>query len=235
MKDLEKRFAKSLSYIESQGTRGEKGHKKGSRGPAITMSRETGAGAVTLADKLAARLDELLPGAPWTVFDKNLVAKVLEDHNLPQRLEQFMPEDSPKYVTDAVGDMLGIHPPSWSLVRRTNDTIYRLARLGRCILVGRGANIITRELPNVVHIRLVGSLEGRIRRCAEYYDIGKAAARELIKKQDRARRRYLLAYLDEDIDDPKNYDVVINVDRMSQDAIVDLIASMIPIPSKSKH
>ena len=222
MADPSKRFEKSVSYIASQIERSEREKGQVRSGPAITMSRETGSGAITLADRLVEHLNEHTDAKDchWTVFDKNLVAKVLEDHDLPTRLEKFMPEDSPDHVRDTVGDMLGIHPPNWALVKRTGETIYRLARMGSCILVGRGANIITRGLPNVLHIRLVGALDKRITRCAEYYGISEAEATEFIKKQDRARRRYLLAYYDEEIEDPANYHLVINVDRFTPDGLV---------------
>ena len=35
---------------------------------------------------------------PWTIFDRNLVERVLEDHDLPARLAKFMPEDRARYA-----------------------------------------------------------------------------------------------------------------------------------------
>jgi hypothetical protein len=65
--------------------------------PAITISRQTGAGAVTVARLVAEQLGKEFPGEPprpWAVFDRTLAAKILEDHNLSARVEQFMPEDT---------------------------------------------------------------------------------------------------------------------------------------------
>ncbi|NIO28662.1 MAG: hypothetical protein GTO29_08925 [Candidatus Latescibacteria bacterium] len=229
-----KRFEKYQDYISSQIKRAEKEGRPAKPNPAITISRETGAGAIPLGDRLAEYLNERFGSAEcqWTVFDKNLVKQVLEDHGLPERLEQFMQEDKPSLLDETVSDMLGIRPPDWELVKHTHETIYRLAKLGNCILVGRGANIITQELPNVLHLRLVGSWEKRVNRCMELYGITKAEARELIKKQDRARRRYMLAYYDTDIDDPANYHLIINVDRFTTEALVQLIGDMISNWSK---
>ena len=51
---------------------------------AVTLSRQTGCGAFVVAEKLAHYLQEhSKSGSPWTVFDRNLMDKVLEDHNLP--------------------------------------------------------------------------------------------------------------------------------------------------------
>lgn len=62
---------------------------------AVTLSRQAGSGAHTIAEKLAARLQAQASrnAPPWTVFDRNLVEQVLEDHHLPARLAQHLPED----------------------------------------------------------------------------------------------------------------------------------------------
>ncbi|UCH83915.1 MAG: cytidylate kinase-like family protein [Candidatus Latescibacterota bacterium] len=229
MTDLGKRFEKCQSYITSHVERAKFGGKEAAK-PSITISRQTGAGAITLGDHLAAFLNHETGGeqTEWAVFDKNLVKQVLEDHDLPRRLEQYMPEDKPGAVGDAIADILGMHPPDWKLIEHTQSTIYRLAKIGHSILVGRGANIITRDLPNVLHLRLIDSIDRRIARCVSFYDISESQAREFIKKTDRGRRRYMLAYYDAEIDDPSTYDMVINVERFSTQALVQFIADMIP-------
>ncbi len=67
----------------------------GAHRPIITISRQAGSGAHVVAEELVARLQALAPeGAPpWTFFDRNLVDRVLEDHELPERLAESMPED----------------------------------------------------------------------------------------------------------------------------------------------
>jgi len=230
MAESDKHFKKTAGYITSQSARArKKPRQREVLEPAITISRQTGAGAVTLAGDLAEYLNrETEAKEPaWKVFDKNLIRQVLEDHDLPASVERHMPEDSPKQVKDAFGDMMGLHPPNWELVKHTGETIYRLAKKGHCILVGRGANIITRDLPNVFHLRLIGSLEQRAVHCQDYYGIDEAEALERIQKQDRSRRRYLLAYYDIEIDDPTNYHLVINVDRYEHPALVALVGAIV--------
>lgn len=229
MKGISARFSKCQAYIASQIERAEReGSAPAGRYPAITISRQTGAGAVSVGEEIARYLNDRAGNqeCEWTVFDKNLIQKVLEDHALPARLERFMPEDIPNRVREAFGDMFGIHPPTWELLKLTNDTIYRLARMGNCIIVGRGGNIVTRDLPNVLHLRLVGSFEGRVERCMRYYDVTEQEARELIKRQDRARRRYLLGYFDEEVDDPLNYHAIFNVDAVPVERLVQLVVQM---------
>lgn len=232
MSDRSKQTEKLQAYIASHMRRA--GARKTAEEavrlePAITISRQTGAGAVTLADTLAEDLNQRAGDMDlqWVVFEKNLVGAVLEDHGLPKRLAEFMPEDKPHHLKETVGDMLGMRPQDWELVRHTRETVYRLAKLGRCIIVGRGANLIAAELPNVLHLRLIGGREGRVTRCVAYYDIDRDEALQLIKKQDRGRRDYLRAYYNADIDDPMNYHLVVNVDKFTTQGLVSWIADMV--------
>ena len=80
---------------------------------------------------------------PWTLFDRDLVQKVLEDHRLPSRLARFMPEDRISGLQDIMDELFGLHPPFLSLVHRTTETILRLADQGNVILIGRAGNVIT--------------------------------------------------------------------------------------------
>jgi hypothetical protein len=64
---------------------------------AITFSRQTGAGALPVANLVARQLDVDFSGDPpcsWIVFDRNLITKVLEDHHLSKQIEEFLPEDA---------------------------------------------------------------------------------------------------------------------------------------------
>lgn len=192
--------------------------------PAITISRMTGSGGRTVAAKLAEYLQTRAPGhCHWTVFDRNLMEKVLEDHHLPKRIAEFVPESHKSTVADIIEELLGLHPSSWTLLQQTVETILHLAQLGRVILVGRGANVITSKLENVFHVRLVGSLEKRTDRVQQVYDLGRLDALEFLGKEDKGRRRYLKEHFHMDIDDPILYHLIVNTDRISYDATARLI------------
>jgi len=221
-------FEKCKSYIDSQlqATGASPPFvKRLQRGPAVTLSRQTGSGAHAVAEKLAEYLQqqEALSSVPWTVFDKNLVQKVLEHHNLPKRLAQFMPEKRLSYVQDTMEELLGLRPSLWTLQHKTMETILHLAELGHAILVGRGANIITAKLPKVFHVRLVGSLEKRVVRVQEFHGLSERKALDLIKKEDRGRADYMKEHFHQDIANPLLYHLVVNTDRISYSDAAELI------------
>ena len=218
-------YEQCLSFINCQLRPGVSYVRAAVR-PAVTISRMAASGGRTIASKLADYLQTYAPvDCRWTVFDRNLIEKVLEDHRLPKHIAEFMPENHKPMLGDMLEEILGVHPSSWTLVQQTAETILRLAKMGYVILVGRGAHIITSGLENVLHIRLVGSLEKRVAQARQVYEFDKNTALEWIHKQDKGRRRYLSEHFGKDIDDPLLYHMVINTDRISYDDAARLIGN----------
>jgi hypothetical protein len=223
---------KCQTYIDAQlefGSRTGSTRAGRRREPAIAISRQTGAGALRTAEELAAYLQEHGPKGkpPWTVFDRNLVEQVLQEHNLPQQLAQYMPEDRVSQISDMVEELLGLHPPSWTLLRQTTETILHLAELGNVILIGRGANVITAKLDNVFHARLIGSEEVRVGRVEEHYRLEHKPALEFLRKADRGRKRYLRRYFHQNIDNPLLYHLTLNTDRLTVSQAAELLGDAV--------
>ena len=229
--NTEPSFQQFLSYIDCQLQAPKPGHSAGSlkRPPAVTISRESGAGGVSIGGKVAAYLQKLTPksSCPWTVFDRNLVEKVLEDHHLPKRLAQYMPEARVSELQSMLEELLGLHPDSWTLVHQSAETILQLAELGNVIIVGRGANAITSRLDNVFHVRLVASLEKRVRVVRDYYHLDEAAAHKFIAEQDRGCIGYVKKFFGRDIEDPLQYHMVLNTGLLSFDEVARLIGEAV--------
>jgi len=204
---------------------------------AVTLSRQAGCGALVVAEKLAQILQSRSPkdACPWTVFDRNLMAKVLEDHHLPARLAKYLPEDRMTELQDIMNDLFGLRPPSWTVVEQTSETILQLAELGSVILIGRGANVITAKLPNVFHVRLVAPLEKRIEHMRESSHLTLAAARKFCLTEDRGRQRYLKKYFKADVSNPLLYHLTINTGLVSYEQAALTIANAALPSSQPKH
>jgi cytidylate kinase len=211
-------FIKSNFYPKSRITSGT------SIKPAITISREEGAGGLTVASNLADYLQTRIPPHKvWTVFSQHLVAKVLDEHHLRKGVGDFMKEGHKAMLDDAIEEFLGLHPSTWTLVEKTNSTILHLAQMGNVILVGRGANVVTGKLKTVFHVRLVGSLEKRIEQAQKVFNLDRKSAINYIKKKDEGRRRYLKDNFDKDVNDPLLYHIIINTDLVQHDEAARLI------------
>jgi cytidylate kinase len=204
---------------------------------AVTISRLTGAGAHQVAQALVAQLEELSPGngCSWTVFDRNLVEKVLADHNLPARLARFMPEDRIPQLADLMDELFGLHPQSEVLVRKISETILHLAEIGNVVIIGRGGNLITASLKHVLHVRLVASLAHRLAYVRKEYQLEPAAARQFVEKEDLGRARYVKTYFGKNIDDPQLYDLTINTDHIAYSDAALLICEALKSKTAVAH
>lgn len=220
-------FAKYRAYLVSQKDRGALG--AGTHAPFVTLSRQAGAGAETVASLLADKLNADLGAGeqPWVVFDKNLIDKVLEDQHLPQAIADLVREDKDTTVQALVGELLGLHPSMWTIFHHTSDTVLKLARLGRCIIVGRGGSIITAKLKGGVHARLVGPEHVRLAHLKSHFKMDDKDAAKYLHDHDAGRRRYIKTNFDREIEDPLLYHAVLNTGLLGFGGAADTIAAML--------
>jgi cytidylate kinase len=197
-------------------------------GPFVTISRESGSGGSTFARALLQRLTDELPGeSPWTVFDRNLVERMLESEHLSPGLARFLPEDKVSEINSSIGELVGLHPSIWSLIQRANELMRQLARAGNAILVGRGANCATEGISGGVHVRLVAPPEFRAQRMATELGVSAAEAAEHNIRKDAARRNYVRSVFETDVGRASGYDLVINTSTISIDQAVDFVMAVL--------
>jgi len=216
-------------YLVSQVAEQRRASKAGrwlEPGPAITLSFQTGAGAHELGRELAGILQRHQPdgATPWTVFDRQLIEKVLEEHHLPKALAKHMPEDRRSYIQDVMDELVGLRPPSWVLVPQITETVLHLAEAGHVILIGRGASFITASMPNVFHVRVVASLPRRIERIRRLEHLSAKEAAKFIAHSDRGQGRYVKAHFHARSWDDLQYHLVLNTDRVPLSDAAALVA-----------
>lgn len=221
------RYLRSFEY-ETRRRRSPPGPAETPR-PVITISRQAGAGAHIVGEMLVARLRAQAPrgSPPWTLLDRDLVETVLMAHDLPDRLAEYMPEDRVGLIADTMDDLFGLHPPAWTLVRKTADTILRLAEIGNVVVIGRGACVITAKLESAFHVRLVGSPSRRIAYLQERLNLSPSEAERYVHEHDLGRTRYVRKYYGKDIDDPLLFHLVINTDRIPHPEAARMIADAV--------
>lgn len=219
---------KATAFFDVQFRRTDSGRRV-AIGPFITLSRESGTGGSALAEEIGRRLNRMLTvdKPAWTTFDRNLVARMLEDQHLSSTLERFLPEDKVSEIDASVGEIVGLHPSIWTLVHQTNSLMRRLAGLGNVILVGRGSNLATAGTAHGLHIRLIAPPEQRDEYTARERGLSIEQAHAFNRKTDHARRDYVRSFFDTDIDDPAIYDLTVNMAHFTSDTAADLVVSVL--------
>lgn len=95
------------------------------------------------------------------------------------------------------------------------DAILNLAETGAVVIVGRGGQVILRDRPDVLHVRVVASPDTRVENLMARQEIGREEAEKQMRESDRDRARYLKRYHGVDWEDPLLYHLVINTDHVS--------------------
>ncbi len=225
---METQIDKSGSFVVSQflEPKGQEGAPHPLAGPTVTISHQAGSGVQEVAGRLAAILQETVPGKtqPWKVLDRQMVERALEEHRWPSKLAQKIPEEKRSYVEDVLDDLFGLRPPSWVVIPQIAETMLHLAKAGHVILIGHGATVVTRQLPNVYHVRLVAPLATRIERVRHAEKLTAKAAAALVRQQDLGRRQYVKANFHASLEDSLLYDLLINTGRTSLTDAAEVIA-----------
>lgn len=218
---------KARLYLESRAqfiSEKEYNERKRDGGPFITISRQTGIAEEIIYQKLLQYLQKDNQGKEWRFFDRELIHKIISEHHLPDYFKKIITEDKYSLVKSFSYELLGTGYDMWSLFNKIRLTIIHLTEPGYVIVVGRGANLITSRMQGGLHIRLVASLQNRIKYIAECKNISRREAAKFIKEDEIRRKGYLHTYFSRELDDPLIYDMVINTDYMGLDGTAYVIS-----------
>lgn len=133
-------------------------------------------------------------------------------------------------------NLLGLAPTAnqfKAYIEDVDQVIHELAAEGGIVIVGRGGQVVLRHNPRVLHIRVVSSLDVRIKRICSFRGISAEAATSQIETSDRSRKNYLRRAYQVDWEDPALYDLVVNTDRMSLSTAAEIICQASVLPYES--
>ncbi|MBR3296914.1 MAG: cytidylate kinase-like family protein [Firmicutes bacterium] len=190
----------------------------------VTIAREFGSGGREIGLKLAETLN-----VPF--YDKNLLKEVAESGGMHEDFIAENEERSPMIAAPLFGrNMLATYyQPSFS------DTIFieqaklikSIAERGPCVIVGRCADYVLRDDPDVVKVFISASMEFKISRkqsiAPEKADYSDAEMEKYIKDVSKQRIRYYEHYTGMKKGMASNFDLCIRTDKVGTDGAVKLI------------
>lgn len=115
-------------------------------------------------------------------------------------------------------NLLGIEPSAQQYkdyIRVVNKVVQEMADEGSVVIIGRAGQVLLRDDPRVLHVRIIAPLAVRVTRVAASREVTDEAAAAQIHASDRTRRNYLRRFYHVDWEDPALYDMVINTGQLS--------------------
>lgn len=111
------------------------------------------------------------------------------------------------------------------------EVILQTAGEGDVVIVAHGAGVLLAGMPGVVRVFVTASSEVRTARIAgEQHCSAKEAAR-IVEKTDRERAAYLQRFYGVSREQPTQYDLVLNTDRLAADDAARIIAFAAGVPA----
>jgi cytidylate kinase len=193
----------------------------------VTLSASYGAGGSQVGPALAERLGV-------TFVDRAIPTAVAERLSVP--LDEALAHD------ESLGDAIGRLSSSFALLpelagamvhadllaeedyRRETERAIREHAVGGAVVLGRAGQLVLRDEPGVLHVRLDGPPERRLAQAMGMEGVDRATAERHLKETDRARQAYVQHFYGADPRDARLYHLILDSTVLPLDACVDLIA-----------
>lgn len=192
----------------------------------ITISRQFGSGGREIGSRLAKKL-----GLPF--YDNELISRAAKESGFAEAAF----ENAEKKATNSLLYSLAMGMNAYGnqdigfthlslddqLYLAQSNVIRKVAEEGPCVIVGRCADYVLRDLDNVVNIFIWADIEARKQRAIEQYHLKANKAEEEILRTDRRRANYYNYHASEKWGRAENYHLSLRSDYIGIDSTVDCI------------
>ena len=205
----------------------------------VTISRELGSGGRTVGRKLAEQL-----GVRYS--DKDLVNALRKKFNLTTSHIEELKGEKKNWLSDLI-KWVAPMPKEKQLVdvdskfiqefrsEVTTDDVFKaeteilkgIADEGSCVIAGRSGFFVLKDYPDKVDIFITAPRKNRIARVMRKQNLTEDQAAAVIDSVDASRENYIKRYTGTSRYDARNYDLVINMDGLTEDEAVALILAYI--------
>ena len=185
----------------------------------ITIAREYGSGGRYIGSLVAKKLGIKL-------YDKEFIEKMAKDTGLS---EDYIEDNEQKrsaldvfnngyYATLNNADELFI---------KESEFIKDVASKESCIIIGRCADFILKDNKNMLKVFVNNSMENKIKRAVEFYNMDKSNAEKEISRINKLRANHYKYYTEKEWRDPANYDICINSDVIGVERAAELVCDIV--------
>jgi cytidylate kinase len=222
----------------------------------ITISRQYASNGNDIAEKIC-------EATGYYLFDKRIIAEAAIEAGLSdEEIVDFSEENYKikgffdrllgrsrlhiwKELEDGVRTSETVHLSEENVLALVKKAIEKSYEMGNTVIVGRGGQVILRDSPGVLHVRVEAPIEDRIDRVRNSPQmvsrsfIGPLEARraslDLIEASDSASADYLKCFYGVDWSDPMLYHILINTDKLSVEQAANLIVGAAQLVEQEKE
>jgi len=192
----------------------------------ITIGRSFGSGGRALGRMIADRLG-------IAFYDKMLLVKAAEKAGY--NIEYFEQGDErvPKIMGSIIPFSMGFYPMSWvgdtagssdRVYKAQCDFMHELADGEPCVIVGRSADYVLRDVANVINIFVHAPLDECAKRIVERCDSKTLdEARALAERTNKLRANFYNFYTDKRWGASSSYDLCLDSSKLPMEELADIV------------
>lgn len=177
------------------------------KNPIITIGREAGSGGGIIGKILAESLD-------MPLYDKELLVVAAKESGLsPDVFEKADEKEGYGFLQKAFSSVFAGNDSyicNDNLFKIQSQTMNNIALKHSCIFIGRCADYVLRQYPNILRIFLCASIEHRQKNIAQNLDLLDDEALRFIERTDKKRAEYYNFYTGKIWGKASSYDLCIN-------------------------
>jgi cytidylate kinase len=162
----------------------------------ITLSRELAALGNENAQELAKSLN-------YRFIDKQVLENRIKSYGIGSEKFEKYDEKKPSFLASLSQDRD-------DYLHFLKTAIFAEAENGNCVLIGRGAGVVLRDVPGVISVFLAASMDIRIERVKSYFQCDEKRARQIIERSDHDRVGFYRYFFDINWKDSGNYHLSLN-------------------------
>lgn len=196
--------------------------KPSHKGVIITIAREHGSAGKQIGKTVAERLN-----IPF--YYKEVAALAAQESGLHKEFISDINANSPQILHDLYLSTNVVQ----QAVKAQDKIIRKIADQGSCVIVGRAADYVLRDYPDVVRIFIYAPKDYRIKKVMQVYGDTIEEAGRNIHRSDEARAAYYHSISDAKWGDAHNYDLLIN-SAIGVEATTEAICDFIDCRQNSK-
>ncbi|MBI4677207.1 MAG: cytidylate kinase family protein [Elusimicrobia bacterium] len=180
--------------------------------PIITISRGCLSGGELLAEHLGAKL-----GAK--VFSREVIVAAAKKFGVSEA-ELAEGVESPP----GLWDRFTKHKERYLLA--VQAALAGMIEEGDCVYHGHAGQLLLKELPCIIKLRLIAPLEYRVKSAVVEFGYTREEALSYLEQMDYKRERWVRQLYGVEWADPALYDMVINLEHMAIEAAADLVVAL---------
>jgi cytidylate kinase len=182
--------------------------------PIVTISRQSGSRGSYFGSRLAQRLG-------YQRLHRDAIDAICSSSGYVKRIVESLDDHHRSELALLVeGFLSGQMVDHADYFRHLYHVVHSMSRLGGVVLMGRGGNFILGPRYGF-HMRITCPREHRIENLMKYRNCSIKDAKDQIERSDHERRQFISRLFKADIDDPLQYDLVVNTALMDVEDLVE--------------